>query len=475
VSFNSFDFLYLFVGVYAAYWFLPRRAQNLLLLAASYFFYGVWDWRFLGLLVLTTVVDFGVALAIEKAGSERRRKLWLWTSIAVSLGVLGYFKYAGFFVEEFSRFLGRFGADVPASRLDIVLPVGISFYTFQTMSYVIDVYRRRLPACKQPLDFALYVAFFPQLVAGPIERAGRLLPQMQAARRATPEAFVEGAWLILLGYFKKVVVADNLIGTIHKLSTDIPFVDPSRLAIGLYTAIVFIYADFSGYSDIARGLGRLLGFELRWNFRMPFFAKNPPDFWRRWHITMTEWLRDYLFNPLARLGSGRLPGKLNLILAVTVTMLLGGLWHGAAWNFLAFGAYHAAVLLLYLGLRAPLGRFFQGEAVGPRLARFAGRLLNFHVMSFGAIIFLAHRPSDWIRFWERWTLDLSPVAWADLGTLVLFAGPMVLIDWWLEKKDDMTAVLRLDWGVRLLITAVLFAYIVLCGVTETNEFVYFQF
>lgn len=341
--FNSIAFLLFLPLVVGGYALLRGhfRAQNTMLLVASYVFYGWWDWRFLGLIAFSTVVDYVAARGMAKTEEQRKRRWLLLASLAANLGTLALFKYFGFFAESAVDLLHLFGFRADAPTLRVILPVGISFYTFQTLSYTIDVYRGALRPVRRFDDFALYVSFFPQLVAGPIERAETLLPQIVRPRRFDLAQISDGLWLILLGFVKKLVIADRL-GQIADLgfTTDRP-------AFGLLPAVVFvvafafqIYGDFSGYSDIARGVAKLMGFELMVNFRKPYLVADPSAFWRHWHISLSTWLRDYLYIPLGGNRGGEAKTYRNLM----VTMLLGGLWHGAGWAFVIWGLYHGTLL-----------------------------------------------------------------------------------------------------------------------------------
>lgn len=347
--FNSVQFALFFVAVLALHWAARPRWRNPILLAASYLFYGMWDWRFLGLLLVSTIVDYSVARMLEGDRSERVRKALLATSIAVNLGILGFFKYANFFADGFVDLAGSVGLAPGQFTLAVVLPVGISFYTFQTMSYSIDVYRRRLEPCRNIVDFATYVAYFPQLVAGPIERAHNLLPRLQRTDRTIGRAQIEsGLGLILLGLVKKVVLADGVASIADKAFTDPASLSFLAVAAGVLAFSIQIYGDFSGYTDIARGVSRLLGVELLVNFRQPYLARNITEFWRQWHISLSNWLRDYLYIPLGGNRRGRTLTIVNLV----ITMLLGGLWHGASWNFVVWGGLHGLYLVAHRVTRA---------------------------------------------------------------------------------------------------------------------------
>ena len=299
--FNSPEFLLFLPIVFGLYWFVTQRnlkAQNLLLLVASYVFYGWWDWRFLGLIALSTIVDFLVGIRIEEAPDKARKKRWLWVSLAVNLGILGYFKYANFFIENWISAWDSLGVTMHASTLQVILPVGISFYTFQTLSYSIDIYRGNLKATRDPVAFGAFVSFFPQLVAGPIERATNLLPQITSPRNFTYEQGRDGMRLILWGMFKKVVVADSCAPYVDMCFDNPEAFSGSTLILGAILFSFQIYGDFSGYSDIAIGTAKLFGFELMTNFKFPYFSRDIAEFWRRWHISLSTWFRDYLYIPL---------------------------------------------------------------------------------------------------------------------------------------------------------------------------------
>jgi D-alanyl-lipoteichoic acid acyltransferase DltB (MBOAT superfamily) len=427
--FNSTVFLGFFAAVYALYLALARRhrAQNALLLLASYVFYGWWDWRFLGLIVLSSAVDYAVGLGLTLPGSERSRQRLVSVSVVVNLGILATFKY------------------------------------FDFMSYSIDVYRRRIPATRDPLDFALFVAFFPQLVAGPIERAQRLLPQLVRPRAITAERVHSGLFLVTWGYFKKVVVADNAGRLADHVFANYAVYDSLDLTLGVLAFSVQIYGDFSGYSDIARGVARLLGFDLSVNFRLPYFARSPSDFWRRWHVSLSEWLRDYLYIPLGGSRGGRLRTVRNL----TITMLLGGLWHGAAWTFVVWGAYHAALLALFRWLPWPRS---------PRpLVATAQTALVFLLVCGGWMIFRASSVEQLVHFATHVGLAASPLSARFAWDLVFFSLPLVGIEWWQHRRGDLLAPTKAPLGVQMALHAFLLVWIAVFGARESLEFIYFRF
>ena len=342
--FNSIDFAIFLPIVFILYWFAFKknlRLQNILLLVASYIFYGWWDWRFLGLILFSTIVDYFVGLGLGREYREQQRKLLLLTSILVNLGFLGYFKYANFFLDNISGVFSFFGQGISTRALSIVLPVGISFYTFQTLSYSIDVYRRKMEPTRDFLVYSAYVSFFPQLVAGPIERATRLIPQFSAQREFEYTKAVDGLRQILWGLFKKVVIADSCALYANLIFDGSNTHSGSTYFMGAVFFAFQIYGDFSGYSDIAIGVARLFGFDLMKNFSFPYFSRDIAEFWRRWHISLSTWFRDYLYIPLG--GSrGR---HWQTIRNIFVIFLVSGFWHGANWTFIIWGALHAIYYL----------------------------------------------------------------------------------------------------------------------------------
>lgn len=342
--FNSIDFAIFLPIVFILYWFFTQKnlkLQNLLIVVSSYVFYGWWDWRFLSLIIFSTLLDYCIGVLLSNELNPTKRKIYLWISIIVNLGFLGFFKYFDFFIENFTQAFTFFGYSISASRLDIILPVGISFYTFQTLSYSIDVYKKKLEPTKDIIAFSAFVCFFPQLVAGPIERATNLLPQFYKKREFEYEKAVDGMRQILWGLFKKVVIADNcaqIVNTVFENSEDY---SGSSLLIGAVLFSFQIYCDFSGYSDIAIGTSRLFGFNLMQNFAFPYFSRDIAEFWRRWHISLSTWFRDYLYIPL-----GGSQGGVGIKVRNTfIIFLVSGFWHGANWTFIIWGLLNALYIM----------------------------------------------------------------------------------------------------------------------------------
>jgi alginate O-acetyltransferase complex protein AlgI len=462
--FNSDEFLGFFALFCAAYFVVRRHlvARNLLLVVASYVFYSAWDYRFAGLLLFTSVLDFSVAQLIEAAPSEPRRRGWLAFSLGINLAVLGLFKYFGFFRESLATLLNGLGVNAHWSVWQIILPVGLSFYTFQSMSYVIDVYRRQLKACRNPLQFLAYDSFFPQLVAGPIGRGRHLLPQFGRPLDITIADLEWGIWLVLWGLFKKVVLADNLAPLVDLVyrqpTTSGPMVLAATAAFGLQ-----IYCDFSGYSDIARGLARLLGFELGLNFNLPAFACSLREFWRRWHISLSTWLRDYLYIPLG--GERRGPARTYLNLGIT--MLLGGLWHGAALTFVLWGAWHGLGLMLNRWWEQPARR-----ALPIWLAWLATQLF----VLYGWLLFRADSLDQVLQLSGALTHLSVPIWWRPYVTnLLLLASPLAAMQLWQWRSGNLHPALNWPRWRRAALQGALVLLIVAYWKTDAASFIYFQF
>jgi D-alanyl-lipoteichoic acid acyltransferase DltB (MBOAT superfamily) len=468
VIFNSFVFLGFFVVVYIAYRALGRlhRAQNRLLLLASYVFYGYWDWRFLSLIAISTVVDYYCGIAMRERAEKARS--FLTFSMVTNLGLLFTFKYFDFFQDSFVELLNALSIPAHPVTLNIVLPVGISFYTFQTMSYTIDVYRKKLEPCRDFLDFALFVSFFPQLVAGPIERAVNLLPQIVRPRKVTAAQTYEGLWLITWGYFKKVYVADNVAMLVDASFGPAGTGTGAEALVAVYAFAVQIYCDFSGYTDIARGLAKLLGIELMLNFNLPYFAKNPSDFWRRWHISLSTWLRDYLYIGLGGNRGGTFRTYRNLFL----TMLLGGLWHGAAWTYVAWGVFHGGLLISYRLI--PSGVFN-----GLRLGKWGDVLAVVIMFHFTCIGWLLFRAESIAQAWHMFASVFTDFGWSAqasqmFNTVLSFSAILLIVQLIQYFKDDLLFVFRLPIPVRGAIAGALVYFILIHGAVS-DAFIYFQF
>lgn len=354
--FNSISFLLFLPIVFAIYWLVNKRSlllQNGLLLLASYFFYSCWDWRFLFLLIFSTLLDYYSGLKIFNASSQKNKTIWLWISISINLGFLAIFKYYDFFIESFAQVLQKLGFQSHFSTLNFILPVGISFYTFHGLSYVIDIYKNRISPEKNIIHYSLFVTYFPLLVAGPIERATHLLPQIKKERVFNYNQAVEGLKQIVWGLFKKVVVADNCAFFVNQIFENAANHSTTELWLGMFLFSFQIYGDFSGYSDIALGTSKLFGIDLLKNFNFPYFSRDIADFWRRWHISLSSWFRDYVYIPLG----GSKGNKVQQLRNVFIIFLISGFWHGANWTFIFWGFLHAMLfipLLIFNKNRASL-------------------------------------------------------------------------------------------------------------------------
>jgi D-alanyl-lipoteichoic acid acyltransferase DltB (MBOAT superfamily) len=471
--FNSLHFVWFFVAFYCAYRVLPHRAQNWLLLFASYYFYAAWDWRFLGLLVASTLVDFTCARLLSRASTPRARRALLIVSLGFNLTLLGFFKYFNFFADSLHNLFALLGWQVDVFTLRVLLPVGISFYTFVTMSYVIDVYRREIPATRDLLDFAVFVAFFPHLVAGPILRASSLLSQIDSPRRITREQLRDGAWLILWGYFQKVFVADNLAGLANAAFDPAAPHTGVNVLLGIYAFAFQIYGDFAGYSNIARGTSKLMGIELIENFRFPYLVRTPQAFWRHWHISLSTWLRDYLYIPLGGSRGSEWQTRRNLFL----TMVLGGLWHGAAWTFVVWGIYHGVLLIAYRAAERWDG--FRRLVSGSHpLARLTSWAVMFHLTCYGWLIFRARSAAQIRDLSSSLIANFAPATVNVDGLLVpllLYTTPLLAVHACEAWFDDGLVVPRLPVGVRYFIYTATCYLTLLFGNFGGAEFIYFQF
>lgn len=472
--FNSYSFFGFLLALLVVYPWLRLRPQNLLLLAASYFFYACWDWRFLSLILLSTFIDFVVARRIERSDVPWQRRVLLGISLAINLGLLAFFKYFGFFVESFSELLTSAGFKVNPVTLHVVLPVGISFYTFQTLSYTIDVYRRKLPTEKSLLRFAVYVAFFPQLVAGPIERASSFLPQIGRPRTIDRDRILSGIWLIFFGLFQKVFVADNLAPYVDSVFAPDAARGMWSVIFGTWLFAFQIYCDFNGYTSIARGVARLLGFELMLNFNLPYVALSPSEFWRRWHISLSTWLRDYLYVPLGGNRNGSFATYRNLM----VVMVLGGLWHGAAWNFVIWGVYHGVLLILFRLVAETAGARYVSRMVRERWwAKALAVGLFFQVTCFGWLLFRADGGGQIGNLlasgWGDRELYADDLVLITRG--VFFIAPLLLLEIWLRNTDRPWR--RPGWqkGLGPMVVAVMVLLMTVLAPPVGGSFLYFQF
>jgi alginate O-acetyltransferase complex protein AlgI len=483
--FNSLDFAIFLPIVFILYWFVTQRNlkwQNALVVIASYVFYGWWDWRFLSLIVFSTLVDYAIGRQLHITESQKRRKLLLWASIIVNLGFLGFFKYYNFFVDNFVQAFSFFGHPIQPNTLHIILPVGISFYTFQTLSYTIDVYKRKLEPTKDIIAFSAFVSFFPQLVAGPIERASQLLPQFYVRRKFKFINLQFGLIRILWGLFKKVVIADRLAVLVNLVYQTPEDYGGAHFIIASVLFAFQIYCDFSGYSDIAIGTARLFGFKLMENFRSPYFSKSLGEFWRRWHISLSTWFRDYVYIPL---GGSKVTTH-RVYFNLMIVFVVSGFWHGAAWTFLIWGALHGSILIVEHLFKGRIALFIKSPHI---LVNALKVLVVFAITTFTWIFFRANTTADAFYIVNHlfdfskplaqnlrgMTLYLGAPLWKLFACFVL-VGVLLLVEYGVNKhKISEAIIIKQKPLIRWLLYTSIVLFILLFGSFEVDQFIYFQF
>ena len=480
--FNSIDFAIFLPIVFILYWFVTDKnlkLQNFLIVAASYLFYGWWDWRFLSLILFSTLLDYTVGRQLKYEENQLKRRILLWVSILVNLGFLGFFKYYNFFLDNFITAFTFLGQDIQANSLNIILPVGISFYTFQTLSYTIDVYKRKLEPTKDFVAFSAFVSFFPQLVAGPIERATHLLPQFYTKRTFDYSKAVDGMRQILWGLFKKIVIADNCAEFANQIFNNSADMNGSTLVLGALFFTFQIYGDFSGYSDIAIGTSRLFGFDLMRNFNFPYFSRDIAEFWRRWHISLSTWFRDYLYIPLG----GSRGGTWMKVGNTFIIFIVSGFWHGANWTFIVWGALNAIYflpLLLTNNNRNNLGTVAQGKLL-PSIKELSFMILTFGLTVFAWIFFRAENIGHAISYIsEILSSSLFEIpkfsGMRNALTTIILVAIFVLVEWKGREGQYAIAHLGIKWK-RPIRYAMYYAIIIAIfwfGGKE-QQFIYFQF
>ncbi|MES2798451.1 MAG: MBOAT family O-acyltransferase [Bacteroidota bacterium] len=476
--FNSLNFAIFLPIVFVLYWLLskrPLKLQNALLLLSSYFFYACWDWRFLFLLMFSTLLDFGSALRMEDAKSKREKKWWFWISIIINLGFLGIFKYYNFFADSFAQALAQVGWEVNPALLNIVLPVGISFYTFHGLSYVIDIYKDRIKAERNLIDYGLFVSYFPLLVAGPIERATHLLPQIKKQRTFDYLRAVDGLRQILWGLFKKVVIADNCAEIVNQVFANSNEMSSGALVLGAIFFAFQIYGDFSGYSDIALGTSRLFGIELLQNFSFPYFSRNIAEFWRRWHISLSSWFKDYLYIPLG----GSKGGNWSRVRNTFIIFIVSGFWHGANWTFIVWGGLNALFILPSIVLktnRNNLEIVAKGQLF-PSIIELGQIVLSFVLICFTWIFFRAENLGDAFAYINGIFTNGAGLAALNKSYLNLLLLMFFLIEW--MGREESFAIAKIGFRWKRPFRWVFYSFLIFCiGMymqTEETPFIYFQF
>jgi len=462
--FNSLEFACFFLPVYLSYLFLKHRYQNWLLLAASCVFYGTWNWKLLFLMFFQISIDYFCALRIHSSSDKKTRKRFLIFSLTSNLCILGIFKYFNFFIGSFDNWLNLLGFNVHPLVFHIILPLGISFYTFEAMSYVYDVYRQEIEPIRDYAHYALFVIFFPHLIAGPIMRAKTFLPQITLPRVLTLEKFYEGCYLIFWGLFQKMFIADSLAKIVDPVFSSAPY-SGATVLLAVYAFAFQIYGDFLGYSNIARGLGKCMGFDILFNFNLPYFSTNPREFWQRWHISLSTWLRDYLYITLGGNKNGKVAEYRNL----AITMFLGGLWHGASWTFVFWGIYQGALLIIHRLLQPFLGRI---------ALPFILRVIFF--FQFICVGWLMFRAKSMAQAWQmaQSILVHFKISAQDIVTAEKMVFLLCIL-WAVETlqfiKSDLLAVLKLNPVIKAVFYVICFYLILFCGATGGKQFIYFQF
>jgi alginate O-acetyltransferase complex protein AlgI len=480
--FNSFDFVVFFVIVFFIYYksYDNLKLQNTLLLVSSYVFYGWWDWRFLSLIFISSMSDYIIGKAIDENDNKKHRKRLLISSLFINLGILGFFKYYNFFTKSFTDFITLFGFEANPLLVNIVLPVGISFYTFQTMSYTIDIYRGKMKSNSNLLQFMTFVSFFPQLVAGPIERASHLLPQFSKKRKFDLYEFKEGIKQALWGLFKKIVIADNCAFYANQIFENSDSYPGSVLVIGVILFAFQIYGDFSGYSDIAIGISRMMGIDLMQNFKSPYLAENIQDFWRRWHISLSTWFRDYVYIPL---GGSKVDSSFRRSINIIITFTVSGFWHGANWTFIIWGALHS----LFYFVQTSYSRQMQSVKILPeKIVNVFSILITFTAVTFAWIFFRADSFSHAINYISEITSSSileNPIGYLKLmgSSVKPFVIALSLIYLSLFEMTNKDASYSFQVGhykapVRILIYCSLLLLLLFFRATGGSiDFIYFQF
>lgn len=475
--FNSFDFLIFLILVFVLYWFVFKnqlKQQNILVLISSYIFYGWWDYRFLSLILFSTLVDYLVGHFLGKTIQPKKRKLLLWVSLLFNIGLLGFFKYYNFFIESWVSSWESVGVEMHVSTLQIILPVGISFYTFQTLSYTIDVYKNKIKPTDSFIEFASFVAFFPQLVAGPIERASHLLPQFSRNRVFDYEKAVSGVQLFIWGFFKKVVIADTCAVYVNEIFGKYEQMNSLTLIVGVFLFAFQIYGDFSGYSDMAIGISRLFGFDLMNNFKYPYFAKNIAEFWRRWHISLTTWFRDYIYFPLG----GSHGSKINQIRNIFIVFLISGLWHGANWTFVFWGFLNALFFIPTIILTSDSKKSIETivKSHQTNVKMFLSMILTFSITCIGWIFFRSVTITDAFGYLQR-IVDFDSFSVQYLSIERYSLEPLILIIFfiaieWMNQAYEHPFIGKFVWFK----TWIIILFTLLFGVySNALDFIYFQF
>ena len=479
---NSLDFILFFIAVFTVYWILPKALKKIFLLIVCYLFYASWNWKFLSLIFTSTLMNYFCGLGIYKSGDRNLMRLFLALSVVTDLSILFFFKYFGFFAGNLSALLNSFGFHFNFTTLNIILPLGISFYTFETISYVTDIYRKKFTPIENFIDFALFVAYFPKLISGPIERAGKLMPQIQAEKHFRNIKFKEGSYLFIYGLFKKIVIADSVAPIVNNVFS-LPNPAGAQILIAAYAFAIQLYCDFSGYIDMARGVSCFFGIELSANFSIPYFAKNPHDFWSRWHISLSSWVRDYIYIPL-----GGHNGKFLAAFPLFAAWIVMSLWHGAAWNFILWGMYWFVVVFTYhivkfMKFKSGKNQFVKNSnlrihnGIFEHARKFLQIIFMFHISAFGWIIFRSKSLLQVISFTKSLISGIDTAILLNIIYLYLYAIILFLIIYEALQyyKNDEMFICNKNFYYQAAFYIVLFFMWVEIGSVSNAKFLYFQF
>lgn len=484
MEFNSSEFVLFFISFFFLYWYVFNRnikSQNLLILAGSYIFYSWWDWKFLPLLIGSSAINYFLGIYINKTENEKRRRFLVFLGLLQGLGGLFFFKYFNFFVASLTDAFAEFNISLNVQTLNILLPLGISFYTFRTISYLLDVDSGKIEPTKDWIVFFNYVSFFPSLLAGPIDRANHLIPQLERKRENNQSQTTNGFRQILWGLFKKVVIADNCSIVTNQIFDNYHAFPASSLLLGSFLYIIELYADFSGYSDMAIGFSRLIGFNISRNFNFPFYAENIAEFWQKWHISLTSWMTEYVYTPLSFVFRGL--GKLGMILAIVINFILVGLWHGANWTFILYGFLHGCYFIPLI-LRGTLNKkkSIANENQGLRFRKFTNRLGTFTLVMLTAILFRSKNVTQAFQYYDTifskslFSTPVLPIGNLNIIVIMLFILLMLAIEWNGKEEQYGTANLFSNKPKQY---RIIFSYVLVLAIFvfagAKQQFIYFQF
>ncbi len=475
--FHSFEFFLFFIVFYILYLLLRNEWKNRLLLMASYIFYASWDWRFLSLILTSTIVDYFCGIKIYESEGSKRKSLFLFISIFTNLSILGFFKYFNFFIYNLQFLLNFIGFSFEPHFFRIILPLGISFYTFKTLTYTLSVYWGQMKPTKKFWDYALFLAFFPALLSGPIDRAKSFLPQIASSREISLNKFYEGCYLIFWGLFQKLFIADNLAVVVDSVFSTAPPYQGAQVLLSTYAYMIQLYCDFAGYSNIAIGLGKILGFDMMINFNLPFFSANIAEFWRRWHISLSSWVRDYIFTPLF-MHVKRVKGNPRLYISLIITMTLLGLWHGAAWNYIFYGIYYGFLLVIYEMIRPKILIHIKPKnSLGQKIWLVTRIIFMFHLHVIGFLLFRSQSFEQIYNMLYSLILNFNifDISGDILKKIIFFSITLIILEILQYRKNNQMIVLNWSPFKKAVFYFMCFYLVMIFGVEGGKEFIYAQF